>query len=425
MVSIVDFFNRGKTDIHQSSSTSYGSAAISSWFGGASEVTEEQAMKIPAVSAAIDLISGSIGQLPIVLMKKDEKTGETIRKTDDPRVRLINNEPNDTVNGYNYKRSMVKDILFYGASISVIERDMNDVQGLYLLEAKDVTINVYISKGYYKFSKTTLMNASGRFEYEDYELLSVLKDSSDGLTGVGILKNNSDILQLALNENQYTSNILKNGALPIGVLKAATKLSKNAFENLRKSWASLYEGSDKSGKTVILEEGMDYQSISMKPNDMQLTESKKNTISEIARIFNIPETMINSYANKYASNEQNNLYFLQYCISPILAAMEAAINKSLLLEFEKGEGYQFKFDTAELLRTTRKERAEAIAAEFDGGLISFWEARNELDRPKSTKEDFMKLSLGSVLFKYETDEMVIPNTMQSKAALESKGELPQ
>ena len=77
-------------------------------------------------------------------------------------------------------------------------------------------------------------------------------------------------------------------------------------------------------------------------------------------------------------------------------------------------------DASQLLRTTQKERAEAIGAEFGAGLISFWEARSEIDRPKTTKDDYFKLNLGAVLHKYGTDEMIIPNTMNSKASIEEK-----
>ena len=37
-----------------------------------------------------------------------------------------------------------------------------------------------------------------------------------------------------------------------------------------------------------------------------------------------------------------------------------------------------------------------------------------------SEKDYFKLSLGDVLYKYEDNEMVIPNTMQSKAALKEE-----
>lgn len=417
---IFDFFKGNQNGTKPEDSFSYAPTAIDSFFGSSVLISEEQAMQIPSVSASIDLITGSIAQLNFKLMKKDDETGEVTLRNDDYRLYLLNRQPNENMDAYSYKREMVKDYLLYGASDTVIERNLNKIQSLYLLPTKQISVQVYVKNGYKKYSKTTLNNASGTTTFEDWQLMSVLKDSKDGLTGIGVLQKNHEVLNLARSENRYTASILQNGALPVGVLKTAGKLNDKSFAKLKASWANLYSGSDKAGKTVILEEGLDYSPISMKPNDLELTESKKSTLSNISRIFNIPESMINANANKYGSNEQNNLNFLQYCISPIISAIEGAVNKELLLESEKEEGYYFKLDPSKLLQTTRKDRAEAVATEYNNGLISFWEARSEIDRPKTVEEDYFKMSLGSVLHKYKEDEMIIPNTMQSKAVLAQK-----
>lgn len=418
---IFDFF-KNQNQPKAEDSISYGPTAIDSFFGNATKITEEEALQIPAVTTAIDLITGSIAQLPFMLVKKDDNTGEVTRINDDYRLYLLNKQPNETMDAYTFKKAMVKDYLLYGSSNAVIERNLNQIRELYLLPTKQLSVQVYVTDSYKKYSEITLHNAAGSKTFNDYQLLSVLKDSNDGLVGQGILSQNYEVLKLALAETKYTANVLQNGALPLGVLKTETKLSDKAFAKLKASWSNLYSGSDKAGKTVILEEGLDYKPISIKPNDLELTESKKTTLSNIARIFSIPESMINSNANKYGSNEQNNINFLQYCVSPIIAAIESAVNKEMLLETEKERGYEFKLDPSKLLQTTRKERAEAVGAEYKEGLISFWEARSEIDRPKTVTDDYFKLSLGSVLYKYATDEMIIPNTMQSKAALQQQKE---
>lgn len=422
---ILDFFSKKNNGTGVENTVSYGASAIDSFFGNATDMNAEEAMKIPSVATAVELISSSIGQLQFMLVKKDEKTGEVTRKTSDNRLYLLNKQPNETMDAYTFKKAMVKDYLLYGASNSVIERTLNRIDGLYLLPSDQVSVQVYIQNGYKKYAKTYLNNASGSKTFNDYQLLTILKDSKNGLTGNGILKQNPEILRLALTETRYSENILKNGALPVGVLQAKAKLSDKALRNLKASWSKLYQGADKAGKTVILEEGLEYKPISMNPNELQLTEVKKSVISDVARIFNIPESMINSSSNKYGSGEQQSLVFLQNCINPIVSAIENAVNKELLLESEKLEGYSFKLDATKLVQVTRKERADAIKAEFDGGLISFWEARSELDRAKTVEEDYFNLSLGSVLYKYKKDEMVIPNTMQSKATIEQNEKLKQ
>lgn len=411
-----DFLKTDTNEPREQSTVRYGNTSIDSFFGGESGLTEEQALEIPAVASSVDLIAGSIAQLDFYLTH--EKNGENERIEDDYRLNLLNKQPNETMDAFTFKRTIVKDYLLYGAANAVIEKNLNSVSSLYLIPTKDITTQIYVRDGYKKYSRTYLNSVSGKYSFEDYELLKVLRNSNDGFTGEGVLKQNKDVFIKAINEGKYSSNILKNGAVPIGVLKAQSKLSPQAFANLKKSWANLYQGTEQAGKTVILEEGLDYQSISMNPNDLQLIDSKKDTISDIARVFNIPETMLNSNAGKYGSAEQNSMHFLQYCLGPIVSSIESALNNSLLLEEEKESGYSFKIDSSKLLQMTRKEKADAIAAEYKNGLISFYEARKDLDKNPKVNEDYFRLGLGDVIFKYETDEIIIPNTMQSKAAIE-------
>ncbi|UDY80770.1 portal protein [Geobacillus phage GR1] len=404
----LDRFKKSSNEQRAREDFRYGSFSITSFFGDGSKVTEEQAMKIPAVATSVELITSSIAQLPVYLYKENEK-GE-VTKVDDRRVFLLNHEPNDLVNGHNFKKQLVKDYLFYGASYTKIEKVRNDVIALYQLPIQEVSVTKYKKDGYKYSAKISLINQQGNKEAEftPDELIIVLKDSDDGVTSSGVLKNNSETFILALDEQNYSQGILKNGALPIGVLKATSRLTQNAIDRLRASFETLYTGSKKAGKTLILEEGLDYKPISMKPNEMDLTNSRKHTLSDIARVFNIPESMINSDANKYASNEQNNIYFLQYCIAPIVTAIEGALDKTLLLESEKEQGYYFRFDTSEILRTTEKEKIETITKAMKEGLLSISEARSKIDMP-ALDVDYFTWSLGSIFYNPKTNEMTIPN----------------
>src|SRR5699024_11986989 len=87
----------------------------------------------------------------------------------------------------------------------------------------------------------------------------------------------------------------------------------------KRDWSSDVCSSDlNAGKTVVLEEGMQYNPVSLNPNELDLSTSKDSTLADIARVFGIPESMINSDANKYNSNEQNNLHLLQYTLDPVI-----------------------------------------------------------------------------------------------------------
>lgn len=400
-----------KSELGDTSYTYSGSQAASfaSLFAGQTELTEEEVFKIPAVVAGIELISGAISQLPVELYQETED-GNMEKVTNDIRLRIINSETNNLMTGNSFKRKLAKDYVLYGASYVKLDKLANTITGLHPLPTKDMVMQVYLSEGYRKNVRYWL-NSYPEKQYGDDLIMAILKNTEDGVKSDGILKNNRETLMLALNEQKYSSSVLQNGALPIGALQLKNKATPAIMDNLKKSWEDLYSGSGNAGKTMILEEGMEYKPISMKPSEMQLSETKKTNVSDIARILNIPESMLNPEANKYASNEQNNLYFLQYCLSPIITAIESAFNRNLLLEDEKKKNYFFKFDTSQILRATAKERTEEAVAGLAGGIYSLNEARNKVGYNKLA-DNFFYWSLGSVLYNADTKVLITPNTGQ-------------
>ena len=121
--------------------------------------------------------------------------------------------------------------------------------------------------------------------------------------------------------------------------------------------------------------------------------------------------MINSSANKYNSNEQNNLYFLQYTLSPIMVAIESSLNKSLLLETEKEGDVEFRFDPSALLKATTKEQTDSVNSRVKSGLLSNLQAMRALGIPvEDGAQEFYQFTTGQVLFDPEKHTILNPNT---------------
>ena len=373
-------------------------------------ISESEVLKIPAVQSIVEIIGGTIAQLPIYLYK-DMGDGSIVREVD-YREDLLNDEPNKLQTAYNLKKNMVKDYLLHGKHYIYKSVSNGEVEALYGLESKNVLIKRYYKNGFVADATITLTNQSDEDikakEFDLHELIAILKDSPDGVISRGALYYGYELFQVIQKEEEYTRNIYENGAMPLGILKSEGRLTQPTIDRMRNSWQNLYSGSKNVAKTIILEEGLDYKPVSLNPKDLLLTETRKEHLSEICRLFNIPESLINPNANKYGSLEQNNIAFLQYTLSPIISAIENALNKSLLTPSEKKDGYFFSFDTAEVLRTTEKERYEAIKVGLDTGVITMNEARYKLNL-KGINDDIMKWSLGAVLYYPETGEMKIPN----------------
>ena len=408
-IGLFDFMTKNNYKAYDAEERAAYNAMIKSITTSSGSVTSENdVLKIPAVQAIIEVIGGTIAQLPIYLYK-DIGDG-SIEKQDDERVYLLNDEPNQFQTAYNMKKNMVKDFILHGRHYIYKESNRSEIIALYGLESKNATVEKFYKKGFLSDATLTVVSDDDdeekKFDFED--LIAILKDSSDGVTALGALYYGSELFEVILKEEEFTKSIYENGAMPLGILKSEGRLTEQTVNRMRDSWKNLYSGSKNAAKTIILEEGLDYKPVSLNPKDLLLTETKKEHLSDLCRLFNIPESLINPAANKYGSLEQNNIFFLQYTLSPIIAAIENALNKSLLLENEKKNGYFFAFDTSEVLRTTEKEKYEALKVGLDTGVITINEARYKLNL-KGIKDDIMKWSLGSVLYYPQTGEMKIPN----------------
>ncbi len=366
-------------------------------------INEDNIMTIPTVANCVSLICDSIAQLPIDICFFNED-GSVSKVQDDTRTFLLNSEPNESVDSFLLKRMMVKDYLINGNSYVVVERKGNSIEGLYPVKSTDVNIEPF-EDGY----KTTAKITAKEVSVEAEDVIITLKDSTNGFQGEGVLTTGKEILKVALGELYYSQSILENGAIPTGTINVPGPLSPQAFTNIKSSWQRNFSGAKNAGKTAILEGGAKYESISLKPNDLDLSTSKKNTVTEICKLFSVPESMINANANKYASTESNGLQFLQFCVGPVINAIECALNKTLLLEDEKMKGYFFRFDTSELTRTVESEKVETLVKAVKGRLISINEARGQLGY-KSMPKDFWLYGLGDVLYNIETNKLVVANS---------------
>mgnify|MGYP001106089708 CR=1 FL=1 len=387
-------FKWSGSKVKTQSSDDYVGSATFFYSRPAAPVDENQALSIPAIKAAVELISNSISQLPIHLYVENEADQSVEKIKNDPRVSRLNSVANNYDVGQVIKKQIVQDYLLRGKAYVYKKEDGS----LYTLPAKNV-VEQGITKDYISFIKKSYQyNGLETLWLDDTEVFEINSGTN------GLLYDNAQLIQIALKQLDYTNSLLGNSAIPTGILKATSRLTEKAINNLRTSWEKLYSGTENTGKTIILEEGMDYHPLSLSPDKLQMVESQKAIVSEVARIFSIPESMINSHANKYASLEQNNLTFLQSCIGPIIISIEGYLNKNLLTDTEKALGYHFRFKTEEILRTTEKEKIETILAAFKGGLLSINEARHKFHEPK-VKDDYYSLSIGDVL-KYESGDLV-------------------
>lgn len=379
------FFNRQKSEVEERSYM----MALSQMFTTSNIYINDSIIeKIPSVAEHISLICGTVAQMPINLYDEN-KSLQVTRKNDDYREFLLNSETSEFQTSYTWKYNVVRDLLLYGKSYSYIERKGSKIIGLHRVEPKTVIKKEYIDdKGILKDVEITYTLNNKKCVGTIFDFLIIEK-------GTGIL-NSTNLLELLMQYDDTVKTALQNVVMPGGMLKTNGRLTQNTIDKLKASWQSIYSGSANAGKTIVLEEGLDYKSLDISVEKLQLPQLKASFVEDVERLFNM-------------YNVDSDEKFLKRVLSPIICCIENAIDKHILLEKEKKQNYYFRFNTKELLRPSVVEQANAVVQLVKGGLLTINEGRSWLDeKPFFNEEnDKLLLSLGNCLANRDMDIQIL------------------
>lgn len=374
--------------------------------GGISDIDKTSAMEIPAVQACIDLISDIISTLPIKLY--EEKDGEVNELADDPRVRLLNGDTGDTLNGTQLKKLWVLDYFLGKGSYTYIDRDIySRIKGLYYVDEARVCITPNTNAIF----KDYVVSVDGRV-YPRSDFLKILRKSKGKGVGTSIISESKTILLVAYNTMKFENAVVKKGGNKKGFLTSQKPQSRGSMDSIKEAWKKMFSNSqDVEDNVCVLNEGMDFKEASATSLEMQLNENKKTNSDEICRLFCVPPQIF----SESAEGAKNAL--ISNCIMPTLNTIEAALDSDLLFESEKGTRY-FAFDTRELTRGDIIKRYQAYEVGLRNGFLQLPDVREQEDL---TPIDFpyIKLGLNDVFYNPQTKVIYTPNTNQTAVMAEN------
>lgn len=353
-------------------------------------IDRRKAMTLPAVSGAVDFISGVIASMPVYLYRVE---GGVVERVDDVRATMLNGDTGDALDGFQLKKAMVEDYLLDKGGYCYIERSRNDVTGLYYVATGSVSININSDPIHKDFDILV-----GSDVYKPFEFVKLLRNTKDGASGVGLTAEVSKALEAAYQTLLYQLYLVKSGGNKKGFLKATRKLGQEEIDILKNAWRNLY--ANNSENVVVLNNGLEFQEASNSSVEMQLNESKKTLEGEINNIFHIKDDFEETF---------------KFAIYPIIRAFETALNRDLLLESEKG-GFYFAFDTREIIKANVKERFEVYQLAKQCGLMTINEMRQAENMNAIDGMDILNLGLDSVLYDTQSGEIYTPNTGSTKVA---------
>lgn len=205
------------------------------------------------------------------------------------------------------------------------------------------------------------------------------------ISGLSPLETLRRILAEEFEAGNYREHFWANAARQNGIIKRpanAPEWSTTARERFKAEFEELYAGGDNSGKTAILEEGMEWQNSSFNAQESEYLSGRKLTREECARAYHIPLPMVGILDNATFSNiteQHKNLY--QDTLGPWLAMLEQDIELQLLPEYSDTEGVYCEFNIAEKMAGSFEEQTKSLQAAVGRPWMTADEARAKMNLP--------------------------------------------
>jgi len=335
-------------------------------------VSPESALRYTTVLICVRVLAESVASLPCLLYKKRADGGKD-RATEHPLYKVLHDQANAWNTAFEYTEGTMVNLSTRGNGYSYVERNRKgQTIGLVPLNPDGVTISQAID---WSPKYEVIMPDNVRAKLSTKDMHHIRGPLPRGYIGRSMISLAKEAIGLGMAAEAFGSNMYRNGVKPSGILKHPKVIGPSATENLRQQFSDRYAGLENSGKPLILEEGMDWVSMNIAPKDAEFIDSRKFQRSEIAGIFRVPAHLVNDLEKATFSNiEFQTLDFIIHSLRPWLVRWEQAINRDLLTDQDRADGYFCEFLLDAMLRGDTKSRYES----YSSAIQNKWMTANEV-----------------------------------------------
>lgn len=292
-------------------------------------VTPASAMSVPAVKAAVELIAGAIGSLPVKIYKQAAAGGRE-EAPDHPAFDLVHDEANTYTSAGQLRAQLVTDALLTGNGYGLVRRDPDGVPiEIIRLQPSAVSIILDALTGEPWFKLST---ANGHEIIAHGDMIHVPAPCTlDGITGVAPITRARDAISLAIALERHAARIFAKGARPSGVITAAPNVrDRSDMQRLTDSF-TLQTANENAGGVAVLYAGNTFVPIEFKTVDLQFMEMRAFQVHEIAKAFNVPPTLIGELAKATLSNSETmGRQFVTFTLAHWINTLRNAFRRALI-----------------------------------------------------------------------------------------------
>ena len=338
------------------------------------------------VHRCIRLIADSSSAVKLCVYQGDEKL-------ESHQLLSLLHRPNPLQSGTEYFASLYSYLLISGNSYLLRDSDaLTPPKELYLLRPDRIDIK----------SSTSMIPAQYDYIINGVIANSYPVDQSTGYSQIKHIKlwsplddyyGLSPLMASAYNIDQHNLAglhnvaLLKNGCTPSGMLKfeptdetgASASLTDDQRARLLEDLEFRFQGSQNSGRPMLLEGNFEYKQLGLNPKDMDFLELLNLSAREIALAFGVPAQMLGiPEANTYSNMETAKLGLYEETIIPLLTRVESDLNEFLVPLYDEDIHIKYDIDSIPAMAEKTKQVYLDVSQAVTAGIITRNEAREKL-----------------------------------------------
>jgi HK97 family phage portal protein len=339
-------------------------------------VTEAEALKVPAIWAAVNFLAGTIAGLPMHVYKRGNSGHEQVKGG---LATLLHDAVNPEMSSFEWRKYIFERAFTGGRAFTFIERnDTGKVVALWPLDPSAVTVH---RKGW---AREYHYSASGRKSVyaanEIIDLPFMLK--ADGINHRGPIATGRDVIALAIAATRFGSKFFENGGVPpfaiTGPFQSGAAMGR-AGDDLA---AAVRKTSKEQRMALVLPNGMEIKPLGADAEKSQLVQLKRFCIEEIARIYQMPPVFLQDLTHgTYSNTEQQDLHLVKHTLKRWVEQFEQEINLKLFGPMNNRQFVELNMDG--MLRGDFPSRMQGYAMAIQNGLNT----PNELRRKENYPDD--------------------------------------
>lgn len=360
------------------------------------------ALGLDAVWACANLISGSISSLPFQVYR--DQNGVRIADRQHPLYRVLHDSPNYDQTALDFWDFACLSLELWGNAYARVIRRNDQIIALRPVRP-DLMVVRRLKSGSLQYVWT---QDGERFELLDRDVLHIRGPGGDPLGGMSTLTFAREAFSSALAAERTAARMFRNGLRATGAFKWKEWLTPEQRQQAEKVVDS-YVGSMNAGRPLKLEGGMEYQTLSITPEDAQMLETRGFSVEQICRFFGVPPVMVGHAAGSTAwptSVEAQVLTFQKFTLRRRLKRIEQAVSQQLLTPQDRAAGVSVEFNMEGLLRGDSAARSSFYQTMTGMGAMTINEVRKLENLPPVEGGDEARMQMQNVPITQSGQEVV-------------------